>query len=61
MKQSKKQVKSQLSKAQKKRFNEAKVSYDKMFQEIAPFVPKAKAKEVSTAGRWQSNSSLSFY
>jgi len=62
MKQTKnKQIKPNMSETQVKRFSEAKVSYDKLFQEIAPFVSKTKAKEVSTEGKWQSNSSLSFY
>lgn len=39
---------------------DAKVSFDKIFKEIAPFTPKVIAKEVSTEGKWQSNSSLSF-
>ncbi len=46
---------------QTKRFKEARVSYEKILQEIAPFTPKLQAKEVSTAGKWQSTTTLSFY
>lgn len=61
MKKVTRQSKPKMSKKQTKRFSEAKVSYEKLLQEITPFVPRLQAKEVSTAGQWQSTSNLSLY
>lgn len=61
MNQKKKQsTNPKMSIPQQKKFEDAKKSYDKMFKEIAPFTPKVTASEVSTEGKWKSNSSLSF-
>jgi len=61
MKKTNRQTKSKMSVSQSKRFDEAKISYEKMLQEVAPFVPRVQAKEVTTAGKWQNTSTLSFY
>ncbi|OGG07419.1 hypothetical protein A2872_02350 [Candidatus Gottesmanbacteria bacterium RIFCSPHIGHO2_01_FULL_42_12] len=61
MKKTNRQTESKMSASQSKRFGEAKISYEKMLQEVASFVPKTQAKEVSTAGKWQNTSTLSFY
>ena len=61
MSKTNRQTKSKMSASQTKRFEDAKVSYEKMLQEVAPFVPRVHAKEVSTAGKWQNTSTLSFY
>jgi hypothetical protein len=53
--------KPKINPTQVKRFNEAKIDYEKILQEIAPFVPRLQAKEVSTEGKWQNTSTLSFY
>ncbi len=54
-------AKSKMSKEQGKRFCEAKVSYEKLLQEVLPFVPRLQSKEASTAGTWQNTSSLLLY
>lgn len=42
----------------KKRFINAKESFRKMQEEIAPFIKRRKFKEHSTAGEWCETSSL---
>jgi hypothetical protein len=61
MKKTIRQIKHKMNTNQVKRFNDAKASYEKILQEIAPFVPRLQAKEVSTEGKWQNTSTLSFY
>ena len=50
-----KKPQSKITKEQEERLRSAKVSYDKMSQEIAPFSPKIFSKEVSTEGKWECN------
>ena len=59
MKKTNRQVKPKMKTSQIRRFGEAKVSYEKMLQEITPFIPRLKAKELSTVGKWQTTASLS--
>lgn len=40
----------------KKRFEEAKKSYQKMWEEIKPFIKKRKIKQYSTTGEWKISS-----
>jgi len=61
MKQNSQKPQLKISKKQEERLRSAKVSYDKMSQEIAPFTPKIFSKEVSTEGKWESSTLLSFY
>lgn len=41
-----------------KRFLEAKENFQKMQEEIAPFIKRRKFKEYSTEGEWRETSSL---
>ena len=41
-----------------RRFLEAKKSFQKMQEEIAPFIKRRKFKEYSTEGEWRETSSL---
>lgn len=44
-----------------KKLSEAKESYRKIIQEIAPFTPKQIVRETSTEGKWQSSNKAYFY
>jgi hypothetical protein len=46
------------SKEKQKRILEAKESFQKIQEEIAPFIKQRKFKEYSTAGEWRETSSL---
>jgi len=50
--------KPQAAKDTQKRLDEAKKSYQKLQEEIAPFVKKRKFTENSTIGEWRETSSL---
>lgn len=41
-----------------KKLEKAKANYDKIFIEMAPFIPKVKVEEVTTEGKWQTSASL---
>lgn len=44
-----------------KKLKEAKASYDKIFAEIAPFIPKVEVKEPTTQGKWQTSTEFSLH
>ncbi|MEW6185277.1 MAG: hypothetical protein AB1585_05995 [Thermodesulfobacteriota bacterium] len=50
--------KNQIEKNKQIRFDEAKKSFQKLQEEIAPYIKKREFKEVSTAGEWCETSSL---
>lgn len=60
MKKTNRQSQSKMSSKQANRFIKAQESVEKMLQEIAPYTPKLKAKEVSTAGKWESTTNFNF-
>lgn len=57
VKQDKKTANSQFT----KKMDKAKAEYEKIFVELAPFIPSSKAKEVTTEGTWQKTASISCY
>ena len=62
MKSNKKKINSTKSSSQfDNKLKEAKVSYNKIFTEVAPFIPKVQVKEVTTEGKWQTTASFSLY
>jgi len=48
---------SKLSSQEKKKIEEAKKNYHKMWEEIKPFIKERKIKQYSTAGEWRISSS----
>ena len=49
-----------LTEGKEKRFREAKENFQKIQEEIAPFIKIRKFKEYSTEGKWRETSSLYF-
>ncbi len=47
-----------LTEKEQRRFRKAKKSFEKMQEEIAPFIKHRKFKEYSTDGEWRETSSL---
>jgi hypothetical protein len=47
-----------LTEKKQRRFREAKKSFQKIEEEIAPFIKHRKFKEYSTDGEWRETSSL---
>lgn len=47
---------SKLSSLEKKRIGEAKKDYQRMWEEIKPFVKERKIKQYSTIGEWKVSS-----
>ena len=44
-----------------KKLEEAKKDYEKIFIEIAPFIPRVEVKEPTTEGKWQTSTGFSLY
>ena len=47
-----------LTEKKERRFREAKKSFQKIEEEIAPFIKRRKFKEYSTDGEWRETSTL---
>ncbi len=47
---------SKLSSQKKKKIEEAKKNYQKMWEEIKPFIKERKIKQYSTTGEWKISS-----
>ena len=46
-----------LSIQERKKIEEAKKNYQKMWEEIKPFIKERKIKQYSTTGEWETSSS----
>jgi hypothetical protein len=51
----------QTTKTFDKKLSKAKSDYEKVFIEIAPFVPRPDIKTPTTEGEWQTSTKLSLY